>query len=476
MKKKKDYFFRAWSLLLVVMLALIALYFVPQEVLGWSPKPIDMLGDLRIEEVQPFEEDEQSEQKLSLKKQKENGQDSVSPQTQELQIQAERHKVYNSLTASLDSTTMPMTITDYSKGRIGLKHFFSQLARIEQMERPVHIAVLGDSFVEGDILTDAIRSALQQRWGGRGVGWLPMSSETAGFRQSIRHEFNSWQDQSMLHTAKKEKHLITGHIFLPKSGKTWSKYTLPKKEKPFNQVTLYYHSSEEVPIKITLSDSIETLVLPPSANQLNSYTISSNQEISSIRIDFEREETFACYGISLEGKQGVSVDNMSLRGNSGLLLGSVDEELNRAFNTHRPYDLIILQYGLNVANTNQKDYSFYGKQMKKVITRLRTLYPNADVMLLGVSDRAKRIAGQFSTMPEILKLHQQQQLIAQEMGIPFWSLLNAMKSLGGITEMAQRGEAAKDYTHLSHKGGRKLAEKFIEALTLEEKYYDAIKN
>lgn len=36
--------------------------------------------------------------------------------------------------------------------------------------RPVRIAVLGDSFIEGDILTADLRERLQQAYGGGGAG------------------------------------------------------------------------------------------------------------------------------------------------------------------------------------------------------------------------------------------------------------------------------------------------------------------
>ena len=47
--------------------------------------------------------------------------------------------------------------------------------------------------------------------------------------------------------------------------------------------------------------------------------------------------------------------------------------------------------------------------------------------------------------------------------------------LGGIGKLAAKGWAAKDFTHLSHRGGDELASQFLDAFFLEEKYYDAIK-
>ena len=63
-------------------------------------------------------------------------------------------------------------------------------------QRPVRIAFLGDSFVEGDILTGDLRAMLQQHFGGCGVGWMDITSQTAGFRQTVTHTYNNWDSYS----------------------------------------------------------------------------------------------------------------------------------------------------------------------------------------------------------------------------------------------------------------------------------------
>jgi hypothetical protein len=52
----------------------------------------------------------------------------------------------------------------------------------------------------------------------------------------------------------------------------------------------------------------------------------------------------------MEDTTGVVVDNYSLRGNSGLILEQMDPSRCEALNVIRKYDLIVLQYGLNVVS------------------------------------------------------------------------------------------------------------------------------
>ncbi|MEE0828816.1 MAG: hypothetical protein U0L86_06665, partial [Alistipes finegoldii] len=58
--------------------------------------------------------------------------------------------------------------------------------------RPVRIAVLGDSFIEGDILTADLRERLQQAYGGGGAGFAPMASPLTAFRRTIKTQSKGW--------------------------------------------------------------------------------------------------------------------------------------------------------------------------------------------------------------------------------------------------------------------------------------------
>ena len=77
-------------------------------------------------------------------------------------------------------------------------------------------------------------------------------------------------------------------------------------------------------------------------------------------------------------------------------------------------------------------------------------------------------------MKSIFYLHSTQQEVAREMGCAFWSTLKAMRSHGGIGAMVGKGQAAKDYTHLTHKGGVDVAQQFMKALTAEQRFRESM--
>ncbi|MDE6569545.1 MAG: hypothetical protein K2K43_02860, partial [Alistipes sp.] len=59
-------------------------------------------------------------------------------------------------------------------------------------QRPVRIAFLGDSFIEGDILTADLRERLQLAYGGGGTGFAPMASPLTAYRRSVKTASKGW--------------------------------------------------------------------------------------------------------------------------------------------------------------------------------------------------------------------------------------------------------------------------------------------
>ena len=107
-----------------------------------------------------------------------------------------------------------------------------------------------------------------------------------------------------------------------------------------------------------------------------------------------------------------------------------------------PYDAIVLQYGLNVMTPEILHYGSYARKMTEVVRHLRECYPHTDIILMGVGDRSRKANGAFVTMPAVVALSEAQR-------------------------RAANGQANKDYTHINHKGGKRLATEFVKSLEYE---------
>jgi len=179
--------------------------------------------------------------------------------------------------------------------------------------------------------------------------------------------------------------------------------------------------------------------------------------------------------MAMDGTQGIIVDNFSLRGSSGLSLRTIPASIIKEFNEQRPYDLVILQYGLNVATQRGYNYDNYQKGLLTAIEHLKECFPQAGFLLLSVGDRDyKTDTGELRTMPGVKNLIRYQQNIAAESGIAFWNMFEAMGGEGSMAKLvhAKPSMANYDYTHINFRGGKHLAGLLYETLLYGKEQYD----
>ena len=92
-------------------------------------------------------------------------------------------------------------IEDYSDStQRGMKSFYEALNQLDRGQRLVRVAYYGDSFVEGDILTADLREMLQNKYGGCGIGYSPITSISSGFRVTVRQSATGWTRHSVMDT------------------------------------------------------------------------------------------------------------------------------------------------------------------------------------------------------------------------------------------------------------------------------------
>ncbi|MDE7457422.1 MAG: hypothetical protein K2M77_01015, partial [Muribaculaceae bacterium] len=101
-----------------------------------------------------------------------------------------------------------LPIEDYTPDGSGLKRFAEAIIR--RGDRRARIAVIGDSYIEGDIFTQDIRSLLQSEYGGNGVGYMSMHSDFPGFRRSVNQSDKGWTVIDMRNKTRDEIRPLSG--------------------------------------------------------------------------------------------------------------------------------------------------------------------------------------------------------------------------------------------------------------------------
>ena len=392
-----------------------------------------------------------------------------------------------------------------------LESFWDKLeAQKQGKQGQLRIAYFGDSIIEGDLVSGTLRKELQALYGGQGVGLVGITSIVNRFRKTIVHSFSpNWQSNSFM-TKSSVPLGILGHTYIPQGfqmqertvtpkavatddslgtpdttavaepqkvkervpygGPAWVEYagtSFAGGAKTLSQIRLFYSKAPEQ-TQITVIYDGETRVqhtLIPS-DELQVLNLSPSAPVSKIRLEFPSHKPVHVYGVSFDQPTGVYVDNISIRGFSGMYFNRIPANLLDAFARHLKYDLVILQYGENVSSPKTTNYDFYRKGMIKSVEHIKASLPGVPILVISAHDRSVKTASGYQTSPDIPILVHAQSQVAEETGSAFWNLFSEMGGLNSMSNWvnASPALASKDYTHFSVRGAAKVGEMLLKVI------------
>lgn len=376
-------------------------------------------------------------------------------------------------------------ITDFAEGQAGGPDaFYEKLTRLAEGKkngRSVRIAYYGDSYIEVDILVEHLREALQKHYGGKGAGWLDAGNDLNRYRHTVTFDFNGMTE----HMARKRN-----SYDITKAGPAERYYTANGKAKismaPFmlpefprtmqwDVTQLYLRADAGAKITMTLDNNVSrSFRLPPSKLPQKVETSSPTRH-ATIGVE---GRNLLLYAVAQEGHEGIVIDNFSMRGTAGQSLRKLPRPMLRRFATLRPYDLIVLQYGVNVVGekTEALHLKRYMEQMKQVVENFRAAYPKAGILIIGAPDRGSKSAPD-GTMPQLKALVGYQEKLAAECKVGFYNLFNAMGGAGTMKRIVEtENMGSKDYIHINHKGGKYIAERMVKSFIEGQQNYARRRN
>jgi lysophospholipase L1-like esterase len=340
-------------------------------------------------------------------------------------------------------------------------------------KRKVRIAYFGDSMIEGDLLTQTLRKLLQHVFGGNGVGFVPITSQVSGFRQTVtENNSDGWEGESFK-SGKNNRLFFSGHLF--HTSGAWVQMidqTVKDTAAIIEKSILCGYVSK--PVNVTVNNSPVTINPGKAFNRI----IAGNDQSNGIKLAVANDQ-LPLYGISFESASGIIVDNFSFRGITGIELASIDSAFLQSINENNPYDLIIFQYGVNMLfRPNDKNFNWYARAMLPVIKKFRNCFKESDFLVISTADRAFRYEGEYKSAIGIDSLIKVQAALAFETNSGFYNQFETMGGKNSIVDWATRSPslANKDYVHPNHRGAEVLANYFFEAILNDyEKYNRSLK-
>ena len=344
--------------------------------------------------------------------------------------------------------------------RIFLQRFYASLAHTD--ERTVRVMHYGDSQIEEDRMTQQIREELQKRYGGSGVGLMPLLQTIPA--NTVRQELQ-----------------MNGHIIKASQAQQGPmRYMVHGPQKMRRKDGLYGMMGQVAIMADSLkagSEDIIAICKPqvPSAHY-STWRVFAD---STVHYTYSGDTMHltghgAVYGLSQQTDTGVIVDNIPMRGCLGTVFTKMDSTQLATFYREQNVQLIIMQFGGNAIPSNEKPETIRGfvKGYREQVQYLRRCAPGVSILFIGPSDMMRLNEGEWQTYPMVAYMDRLLQKMAREENIAYFSLYDWMGGAGSMLRWQEDGLASADGVHFYRSGARKagnaVAAWILEGMTIDQ--------
>lgn len=341
---------------------------------------------------------------------------------------------------AVDSTT---------DSRLFLQPFYASLAQAG--EHSVRVLHYGDSQIEEDRMSQQIREALQKRYGGSGVGLMPLAQTIPS--RSVKQQLH-----------------MNGRLIHPSQGpRRYMVYAPKRDQRPDG---LYGVMGQVAVMNDSLISGSEELmaVCTPQAPE-NRYTRWRVFADSTVQYSFSGDTVYLSgqgkvYGLSQESDTGVIVDNIPMRGCLGLVFTKIDSTQLATFYREEHVRLIILQFGGNAIPSNRNPGTIHSivKGLREQVRFIRSCAPEAAILFIGPSDMLTQTDGEWQTYPMVPYMDRLLHKMALEEQIAYFSLYRWMGGAGSMARWQEIGLAGSDGVHFMRSGARKAGNAVVNWL------------
>jgi D-alanyl-lipoteichoic acid acyltransferase DltB (MBOAT superfamily) len=358
----------------------------------------------------------------------------------------------------------------------------------------VRIMYYGDSQIEGDRITSYLRKTLRKNRSGTGPGlFLPlmpvMFTKTIWVRSSSnwkKYNYLSYKNGVITHNGLGPFMAVCR--FLPEGEKSTVPVEASVRIRPSNIADSASAVYDRLRIFYGRTRGAVNIVVKSDDNDVLADTLKRGDgfnEIScslyggtDILIKFTGNVSPDIYGMSIESRTGLIVDNIPQRGSAGLEFTMVDRtNLTESYKKLAP-DLFIVHYGLNIVKNVTNNYFYYQKGLSRQIALLKEVSPGTRILVISVTDMAVKEGDSINPYRNIPLIIEAQRKATSEAGVAFWDSYKAMGGSSSIIRWAEKNPplAQQDYVHLTYTGADSLSKILAGALfTDRRKVSDSLK-
>ena len=343
----------------------------------------------------------------------------------------------------------------------------------------VRIVHYGDSQLETDRMTSALREHFQAKFGGGGVGMVPAVQPIATFTLSqtispMLQRYCAFGSADF----RANHHRYGPLAAMSRLDGTVTLSFNSRSEKKFPHCQKFQKISVLVKGSGTMSASCggKTWQLTPDLGDENMVrTFCAQLPSPTSRVKLTISGNMDIYAIMLDGKNGVSMDNVPMRGCSGTVFTTIDRSTMAPFFKGQNVRLIILQYGGNSVPylNGAQGITAYANSIKEQIRLFKQMAPKARILFIGPSDMSTRVNGVMKTYPHLEEVDAALRKAANDEGVAFWDMYQAQGGRNSMVEWvkARPQLAGGDYIHFTPLGAEKMSQILYDTFQLYYKYY-----
>lgn len=371
---------------------------------------------------------------------------------------------------------------DNSLTNTTMDRFFDELEQVKRDNTFFRIIHYGDSQIEMDRISSFIREKLQRSFGGSGPGLLPALEVTPKYTVAVQTS-GDWTRKltfgSPEFRSKHNKYGPMAYFCVKNSPSAKVLYTARDntsyKNRSFNtcKVIIGANSTQQEIKCFSNNKLVDTKTVEASSiEQIISFSTDSADGKVALEFNGGRAEIL---GVSLENKTGVALDNIPMRGGSGLMFANINaESLKRTYQA-LGVKMVILQYGGNAlpGMSSKSGAEYYGKRFYDQITYLKSIDPQLIVFVIGPADMSVKRNGELKTHEHLEELRDAMKSATLRAGGVFWDMYEAMGGNGSMIEWVRSKPSlgSPDYIHFTTKGAQKISEIFYQSLMNEYEMY-----
>jgi len=347
----------------------------------------------------------------------------------------------------------------------------------------VQVLHYGDSQIEGDRISGALRRRWQDRWGGFGPGIQPPVPLVQSFAltQKLSGKWRRHARYGLRDTTDLDEHygLLASYATAETEDGLACIEVGRERRSPisFGQWThleLWHDTVHARCIVSTAGVPVDTLFPGAPPGTLSLPNSGMKPEAPSIDLCFEGSppRLFALHPVG----KGVQWHSIAMRGSSGTLFRKLSRAtFSNQLRTLDP-DLIVLQFGGNTVpyTLDSSAAERYGGWFKRQIELFQQLAPQAAILVIGPSDMAEKTGLEWTSFPQLDAIRWAIRNASLDAGVAHWDLLEAMGGLGSMPAWVASTPplAGPDHVHFTPRGAKQVGEWLDRAIWAEYRRWE----